>query len=135
MKTHLLQIKTLVNHARERTARMLLVPAVVLACSPAVMAQGLPQMPTPGQGIGGGAVAQGDWLGAMGAWFKAGITILALVLTSMAFIYVMMGALSKWRAYSMGRAEMADLKEYFIMGAVLAVFIVVIATYALSTLA
>ena len=135
MKTHLSQLKTLVNRARERTARMLLVPAVALACSPAVMAQGLPQIPTPGQGIGGGAVAQGDWLGAMGAWFKAGITILALVLASMAFIYVMMGALGKWRAYSMGRAEMADLKEYFIMGAVLAVFIVVIATYALSTLA
>ena len=134
MKTHLSQLKSLVNRARERTARMLLVPAVALACSP-VMAQGLPQIPTPGQAIGGGAVAQGDWLGAMGSWFKAGITILALVLASMAFIYVMMGALGKWRAYSMGRAEIADLKEYFIMAAVLAVFIVIMATYAAQVLA
>jgi len=53
----------------------------------------------------------------------------------MGFIYVMMGALGKWRAYSMGRAEIADLKEYFIMAAVLAVFIVIMATYAAQVLA
>ena len=54
---------------------------------------------------------------------------------AMGFIYVMMGALGKWRAYSMGRAEIADLKEYFIMAAVLAVFIVIMATYAAQVLA
>ena len=77
MKTHLSQLQSLVKRARERTARMLLVPAVALACSP-VMAQGLPQIPTPGQAIGGGSVASGDWLGAMGAWFKAGVTCVGM---------------------------------------------------------
>ncbi len=133
MKTKLMQLKALAGRARERGARLMLAPAVALACSPAMAA--LPQLPTPSDGIGGGAVAQGDWLGAMGAWFKAGITILALVLCALGFVYVIMGALGKWRAYSLGRAEIADLKEYFIMGAVLAVFLVVIATYAFETLA
>ena len=125
-------LKTLAARARDKSARLMLAPAVALLCSPAFAA--LPTMPTPGQAIGGGAVASGDWLGAMGAWFKAGVIILSLILAAMGFIYVMMGALGKWRAYSMGRAEIADLKEYFIMAAVLAVFIVIMATYAAQVL-
>ena len=128
-----LSLKNLAARARNKSARLMLAPAVALLCSPAFAA--LPTMPTPGQAIGGGSVASGDWLGAMGAWFKAGVTILGLVLAALGFIYVVMGALGKWRAYSMGRAEIADLKEYFIMGAVLAVFIVVMATYAAQVLA
>lgn len=133
MKTKLMQLKALTGRARERGARLMLAPVVALACSPVMAA--LPQMPTPPDAIGGGAVAQGDWMGTMGGWFKVGITLLALVLCALGFIYVIMGALGKWRAYSLGRAEIADLKEYFIMGAVLTVFLVVIATYAIETLA
>lgn len=133
MKTKLMQLKALAGRVREQGARLMLAPAVALACSPVMAA--LPQMPTPPEAIGGGAIADGDWLAAMGGWFKAGITILGLVLCALGFLYVIMGALGKWRAYSLGRAEIADLKEYFIMGAVLAVFLVVIATYAFETLA
>lgn len=133
MKTKLMQLKALAGRAREQGARLLLAPAVALACSPVMAA--LPQMQTPPEAIGGGAIADGDWLAAMGGWFKVGITILGLVLCALGFIYVIMGALGKWRAYSLGRAEIADLKEYFIMGAVLTVFLVVIATYAFETLA
>ncbi len=127
-----LHLKTLVARARDKSARLMLAPAVALLCSPAFAA--LPTMPTPGQAIGGGSVASGDWLGAMGAWFKAGVTILGLVLAALGFIYVVMGALGKWRAYSMGRAEIADLKEYFIMAAVLGVFLVIMVTYSLQIL-
>ena len=133
MKSRLIQLKNVAGRARERAGRMLLAPWVALMCSPAFAA--LPTVPVPGEAVGGGTVADGDWLGAMGAWFKAGVIILSLILAAMGFIYVMMGALGKWRAYSMGRAEIADLKEYFIMGAVLAVFIVVMATYAAQVLA
>ena len=133
MKTRLIQLKNVAGRAREKAGRMLLAPWVALMCSPAFAA--LPTVPVPGEAVGGGTVADGDWLGAMGAWFKAGVIILSLILAAMGFIYVMMGALGKWRAYSMGRAEIADLKEYFIMGAVLAVFIVVMATYAAQVLA
>lgn len=133
MKSRLIQLKNVAGRAREKAGRMLLAPWVALMCSPAFAA--LPTVPVPGEAVGGGTVADGDWLGAMGAWFKAGVIILSLILAAMGFIYVMMGALGKWRAYSMGRAEIADLKEYFIMGAVLAVFIVVMATYAAQVLA
>jgi|GEM_PF-805661 hypothetical protein len=120
------------RHLREKAAHAALLPVVMLTTSPAFA--GLPTMPTPGPAIGGGQVAQGDWLGAMGAWFKAGVTILGLVLAALGFIYVVSGALSKWRAYSMGRAELGDLKEYFVMGAVMTVFLVVMVTYAVETL-
>lgn len=132
MKSRLIQLKNVAGRARERAGRMLLAPWVALMCSPAFAA--LPTVPVPGEAVGGGTVADGDWLGAMGAWFKAGVIILSLILAAMGFIYVMMGALGKWRAYSMGRAEIADLKDYFIMAAVLAVFIVIMATYAAQVL-
>ena len=96
----------------------------------------LPNIPTPqGGGIGGAQVQEGDWMGQMGAWFKAGISILALVLACWAFIKVMGGGLRKWNDYSRGQAEFADLKEFFIVGLVLIVFIVMLANYALSVLA
>ena len=127
-----LSLKNLAARARDKSARLMLAPAVALLCSPAFAA--LPTMPTPGQAIGGGSVASGDWLGAMGAWFKAGVIIFSLILAALAFIYVMMGALGKWRNYSMGRLEMADLKEYFIIAAVFAIFVVIMATYAAQVL-
>ena len=132
MKARLTQLKNLAVRTREKTGRLLLAPWVALACSPAFAA--LPTIPTPSEAVGGGTVADGDWLGAMGAWFKAGVIILSLILAAMGFIYVMMGALGKWRAYSMGRAEIADLKEYFIIAAVFAIFVVIMATYAAQVL-
>lgn len=133
MNQRLEHLRAWARRADRGVRTLMLAPAVMLLSSTAWAE--LPTMPTPsGGGIGGATPAQGDWLGTMGAWFKAGITILALILVALGFIYVIMGALGKWRAYSMGRAEMADLKEYFIMGSVLAVFLVLIATYALSTL-
>lgn len=89
----------------------------------------LPTIDVP-EGIDGGACGDGDWLCAMGGYFKQGITIFGLVLAGLGFIYVVMGGLGKWRAYSMGRAELADLKEYMILAAVFAIFLIVMITYA-----
>jgi hypothetical protein len=120
--------------AKGMGARLMLAPVVALMCCPAFAA--LPTMPTPaGGGIGGATVAQDDWLNNMGAWFKAGLGILGLVLGALGFLYVVMGGLQKWKLYSAGRAEIGDLKEYFVMGAVLAVFMVVMIGYAVQTLA
>jgi hypothetical protein len=44
------------------------------------------------------------------------------------------GALSKWREYTAGRAQIADLKEYFIMGMILTVFLVILVTYAFQVI-
>ena len=128
MKAQITQLKSLAAFTREKRARAALVPAVMLISSPVYAA--LPTMPTPGTGIGGTTPADGDWLNTMGAWFKAGITILGLILAGLGLIYTVMGGLSKWRAYSLGRAEIADLKEYFIMATVFVVFLVLMVTYA-----
>lgn len=137
MKTRLMQLKTQAGRTHEALVRLALAPVVALACSP-VFAQssgtGLPTMNSPNEALGGGQVAQGDWLGSMGAWIRAGLTIIALVVVSLGFVYALMGALGKWRGYSMGRFEMSDVIEYFAMAAVLGVFLVVIATYALNVL-
>ncbi|GKS87287.1 DUF2976 domain-containing protein [Acidovorax sp. SUPP1855] len=118
--------------ARDRAARTLLAPAVALLCTPALAA--LPNVHKPSEAIGGGTVADGDWLGYFGAYFKAGLTILGLVLAAVGLVYVVAGALAKWRAYSAGKADISDLKEYFIMGAIFAVMLVMLVTQALEVL-
>ncbi|MCR6480985.1 DUF2976 domain-containing protein [Variovorax sp. ZS18.2.2] len=95
----------------------------------------LPKIKAPSDGIGGIAVDDNNWLAQMGAWFKMGVTILGLILGALGFIYVVSGALQKWKQYAAGRAEIGDLKEYFIMGAILTVFLVVMIGYATQTLA
>ena len=117
---------------KDQAAKIALAPAVMAMASPAMAA--LPKMPTPGTGIGGAAVADGDWLGAMGAWWKQGLTILAMIFVGYFFLKVVMGAIGKWTQYSRGQADIADLKEYVITGSVLAIALVVLAGYAMSTL-
>lgn len=117
---------------KERTAKVALIPAVALLSSPAMAA--LPTMPTPGTGIGGAAVADGDWLAAMGAFWKQGLTILAMIFVGYFFLKVVMGAIGKWGQYTKGQADIADLKEYIITGSVLAIALVILAGYAMSTL-
>ena len=70
----------------------------------------------------------------MSAYFKAGLAILGLILVGMGFLYLVGGALSKWRDYSRGKAEIADLKEYFIMGSILTVFLILMVTYAFQVI-
>ena len=133
MKKKLQSIVSLSHRARERVRQALLVPVVALMTHPAFAA--LPNLTTPTEGIGGTTVAQGDWLAAIGAYFKIGLTILGLVLGGYGFLTVVAGGLGKWKQYSAGRIEIGELKEYFITGAVLAVFLVVMVSYAFQTIA
>lgn len=120
------------HHLRDRLQRWALAPVVAVMCSPAMAA--LPTMPTPGTDMEGNTCAAGDWMCAMSAFFKAGMAILGLVLVALGFLYVVGGALSKWREYTAGRAQIADLKEYFIMGMILTVFLVILVTYAFQVI-
>ena len=107
MKATLQTALARMRQGQDLIAKAALVPAVALMSSPVMAA--LPKMPTPGTGIGGQAVQDGDWLAAMGAWWKQGLTIFS-------------------------DADIADLKEYVITGSVLAIALVVLAGYAMSTL-
>ena len=120
------------KHLGDRLQRWALAPVVAVMCSPALAA--LPTMPTPGTDMNGATCAAGDWMCAMSAYFKAGMAILGLVLVALGFLYVVGGALSKWREYTAGRAQIADLKEYFIMGMILVVFLVMLVTYAFQVI-
>ncbi|RMX08142.1 DUF2976 domain-containing protein [Corticibacter populi] len=114
--------------ANPRTALMLLaVLGAALGWSDAHAA--LPTVDLP-EGIDGQQVSQGDWLGAMGGYFKKGVTILGLIMAAWGFLMVVSGAFTKWRAYSKGQAEFADLKEYMITGAIFTVFLILMVTYA-----
>lgn len=128
-------IKTLaqgLSAVRSKARDLMLAPVVAVMCSPALA--GLPTMPTPGTDMQGNTCAAGDWICAMSAWFKAGLVILGLVLLGLSFLYVVGGALTKWREYTTGRAQIGDLKEYFIMGMVLTVFMVILVTYAFQVI-
>ena len=129
---HLSLVAARLQGLRSRAAQLALIPVVAVMSHPAMAA--LPTMPAPGTDMNGAAVQDGNWLGGMSAWFKAGLAIFGTVIAGIAFIYMAAGALSKWRAYSAGRAEIGDLKEYMMMGAVLMVFIIVMVTYAFSTI-
>ncbi|WP_287919239.1 DUF2976 domain-containing protein [Comamonas sp.] len=114
---------------------MALIGALVsMLCSPAMAA--LPSLPMPtGGGLGGAAVQDGDFFGIFGAYFKAGLTILGLVLAALAFIMVVVGSISRWRLYAQGKLEIADLKEYLIMSIIVMAFVVMMVKYAFETLA
>jgi integrating conjugative element membrane protein (TIGR03745 family) len=117
---------------RDHLQRWTLAPVVALLCSPALAA--LPVMPAPGTDMQGATCAAGDWMCTMSAYFKAGLAILGLVLLGLAFLYVVGGSLAKWREYTAGRAQIADLKEYFIMGMILVGFLVILVTYAFQVI-
>ena len=121
-------IKTAVGAARSKLGHWALVPGVVLMSNPVFAA--LPTMPTPGTDMKGAAVASGDWLGAMSAWFKAGLAIFGLVVLGFFLMKVVGGAVAKWGEYTKGRADISDLKEYMIMAVILVGFTILMVTYA-----
>lgn len=121
-----------IHGIRARAAQLALAPVVAVMCHPAWAA--LPSMPSPGTDMEGNEVKAGNWLGSMSSWFKAGLAIFGTVIAGIAFIYVAAGALAKWRKYSAGQAEIGDLKEYMMMAAVLMIFIVIMVTYAFTTI-
>jgi integrating conjugative element membrane protein (TIGR03745 family) len=121
-----------VRAARSKLSHWALVPGVVLMSSPVFAA--LPTMPTPGTDMKGNAVAAGDWMGSMSAWFKAGLAILGLVILAFMFFKVVGGAVTKWGEYTKGRADIADLKEYLIMGIIIVGFAILMVTYAFQVI-
>ena len=121
-----------VRAARSKLSQWALVPGVAFMCSPVFAA--LPTMPTPGTDMNGNAVAAGDWMGSMSAWFKAGLAILGLVLLAFMFFKVVGGAVTKWGEYTKGRADIGDLKEYLIMGIIVVGFAILMVTYAFQTI-
>ncbi|MBY0368781.1 MAG: DUF2976 domain-containing protein [Proteobacteria bacterium] len=79
-------------------------------------------------------VQAGDMPGLWRALLKAGVAVIVLGIGAVAFYKIPMGALKKWEEYRDGRAEIAEVKEYFIWGSIVLVAIVAILTTAASIL-
>ena len=130
-----MKAKSLVNTvraARNKLSHWALVPAVAIMSSPAFAA--LPTMPTPGTDMNGNAVAAGDWMGSMSAWFKAGLAIFGLIILGFLFMKVVGGAVTKWGEYTKGRADIGDMKEYMIMAVIIVGFAILMVTYAFQVI-
>lgn len=91
-------------------------------------------MTVPTEGLNGQAVKDGDFLSQMGAYFKLGLTIFGTIVAAVAAIYIASGGLTKWKEYTSGRTPFSDLKEYFIMGGLLMLFIIMMITLAVKVL-
>lgn len=126
------------RRTRDRLRLAKALPATVLASLAASMSHpalaALPTIATPATGVGGAAVQQGDWIGTIGAIFVAVVAIIVLVLCAWFFLQGIMGLITKWKDYSNGRAQIGDLKEYFVMVILSSVVVVLLGGYAVSTM-
>lgn len=128
-------VKQKIASLREKAVRAALIPSVYLMSAPAWADIGKLKLPDAPADKAVAGVKTGNWLGDMGAWFHTGIVVLGTILVSLGFVYVVGGAFGKWRQYARGQADIADLKEYFIMGTILTLFLVAMITYGFSALA
>ena len=132
------KFEPLIAAARRARQRLRLASALPLAALATVMSQpalaALPTIATPATGVGGAAVQQGDWIGTIGAIFVAVVAIIVLVLCAWFFLQGIMGLITKWKDYSNGRAQIGDLKEYFVMVILSSVVVVLLGGYAVSTM-
>ena len=132
MKNKIKQLVAAPLRGRGRLRNVMLTGAAGAIGHPAFAA--LPTIVTPTTGVGGAAVASGDWIGTIGAIFVALIGIAVLVLCAWFFLQGVIGLITKWKDYSGGRATIGDLKEYFIMVIVSSVVVVLLGGYAISTM-
>ena len=119
------------RRSREALRLALLAPAVALmSMSPGAFAA-LPAVTAPTDGLSG-ACTDGDIVCTIGAFFKQGINMAAVVVAAFFLIVLALGSFSRWKQYSAGRVEIGDLKEYLIAAAVLAGIVLLLATLAIN---
>jgi hypothetical protein len=121
------------QRASDKVRWAALVPVVALTCSP-VFAK-LPDTTPPTDGANGATCSDGDIVCYFGAYYKAGIAIIAAAIGSYFFIKLVMGAMTKWSSYGDGRATIGDIKEYLLFGAILASLVIFLVSYAVTVIA
>ena len=114
--------RSLFRRLAARLATLALVAWLGLLSHPALAE--LPTVMAPGD------ATEGDWPAMFRSFLKAGVNVLVLALGAFAFIRVAGGGLTKWDDYRKGRADLGEMKEYFIGGAIVLVIIVALLTAA-----
>lgn len=118
--------RSLFQRLAARVGSVALLAWVGLLSQPALA--DLPQVMAPGDADDGDFIAQWRY------FIKAGVNVLVLAICAFAFIRVAGGGLTKWDQYRNGRADLGDMKEYFVGGAIVLVIMVALLTAANSTL-
>ena len=81
-------------------------------------------------GMGSVTCGSGDYICLMGAYWKAGIAVLAIVICGVALLKVAGGLVGKYDEYRKGRAEAGDLKENVIVAVIMLACILSLTYYA-----
>ena len=114
--------------AVRRCAPMLLaIVAIAVVAEPAVAA--LPTAVAPPTGA-----AAGDYIAVGQDYFKKGLLFLGLLISTLGFLAVAGGGIAKFNDYRTGRAELGDLAMFAVIGVVVLVLMVYLATEAASIL-
>lgn len=90
----------------------------------------IPAPATAPTGLGAVTCASGDYICLMGAYWKAGIAVLAIIICGVALLKVAGGLIGKYDEYRKGRAEAGDLKENVIVAVVMLACILSLTYYA-----
>ncbi len=102
---------------------VIVVTEIVASIQPAMAA--LPQPVQPGNGV-----AAGDYIALLQQYWKEGIAFLVLAIGAYGFVEVGGGAVAKFREWREGKAELSDLKWFFVIGVVMLVALVYLLTIA-----
>ena len=78
----------------------------------------------------GGNAAAGDYIALLQQYWKEGIAFLVLALGAYGFVEVGGGAIAKFAEWRQGKAELSELKWFFVIGVVMLVALVYILTTA-----
>ena len=120
-------ISTLMQALRACAPALLALCAFAVLAEPAVAA--LPAAVSPPA-----AAASGDYIAIGQDYFKKGLLFLGLLISTLGFLAVAGGGIAKFNDYRTGRAELGDLAMFAVIGVVVLVLMVYLATEAASIL-
>ena len=120
-------ISTLMQALRACAPALLGLCAFAVLAEPAVAA--LPAAVSPPA-----AAASGDYIAIGQDYFKKGLLFLGLLISTLGFLAVAGGGIAKFNDYRTGRAELGDLAMFAVIGVVVLVLMVYLATEASTIL-
>ena len=120
-------LSNLTRAIRACGATLLALLALAFCVEPALAA--LPTAVAPPAGA-----AAGDYIAVGQDYFKKGLLFLGLLISTLGFLAVAGGGIAKFNDYRTGRAELGDLAMFAVIGVVVLVLMVYLATEAAAIL-
>ena len=122
-RTRLRQVLDAVSKSRGKIG-VIAAAALAATLAPSAFAA-LPTSVAPGAGA-----ASGDFIALMQQYWKEGVAFLVLAMGAYGFVEVGGGAIAKFSEWRQGKAELAELKWFFVIAVIMLVALVYILTTA-----